>query len=76
MANIKISDLHVDASLIPLEGDADALVKSAIDRALMARGGAAISPIATKLLLPPIIAGFFPPYEIPTLNQFQTQVLA
>lgn len=75
MANIKISDLHTDAALIPLDGDADALVKSAIDRALMARGGASISPV-TKLLLPPIIAGFFPPpYELPSL-ELQTQILA
>lgn len=61
MANIKIADLRTDSSLIPLEGDADALIKSAIDRALMARGGAVLSPVANKLLLPPIIAGFFPP---------------
>lgn len=75
MANIKISDLATpaDSLLVSLEGDTDALIKSAIDRALTARGGALVSPIATTVLLPPIIAGFFPPFEISTVG---TQILS
>ncbi|HEY9661567.1 MAG TPA: hypothetical protein V6C65_24180 [Allocoleopsis sp.] len=73
MANIHISDLQADSLLISLEGDTDVLIKSAIDRALMARGGAVVSPVATKVLVPPIIAGFFPPFEIPSL---ETQILS